>query len=327
MQNGIKNVGTFGDYPVLAQKFVDFWGLLNAARVEAGEADLVMDDGFTRANLIAAQGELNAAIDAVGAREDARGLAIIDREEARMLAYDAMDSWRKRVTSKLRRTKYAENLPTLPGKTDTLSEFLKPFAAAINRWTSINEATQVPHFTPPLLLNDGMTLGQFGGVVTDVSAKSTAVALLEEQAGILRSDRDALLPPLKMHFEDLRAAVIDQYPADSVWVRSLPKLSEKSTLTPDGVAIKVAFEAAAGGWKISWRAPDALDVERFSVRIAAGPRYKGEGEKTIGDLAPNVTQWVVPEADVPSGAMVWVKVFVVNETGNEKGSNAVRLAR
>ncbi len=327
MQNPIKNVGTFGDYPALTQKFVDFWGLLNAARVEGGGAALVMDDGFTLADLIAAQGQLNGAIDAVGAKEEARGLAAIDRDAARNLAYDTMDSWRKRVASKLRRSKYADGLPTLPHKSDGIGEFLKPFTAATNRWASINEATGVPNFTPPLLLNDGMTLAQFKLLPVAANDKSTAVGLLEEQAGILRSDRDALLTPLKMHFEDIRAAVIDEYPADSVWVRTLPKLSEQSTKTPDGVTIKVVFDAAAGGWRVSWKAPDELDVERFSVRIAAGPRYKSDGEKSVGDLAPGVTEFLVEESRVPAGAMVWVKVFVVNETGNERGSNAVRLAR
>lgn len=327
MQNQIKNIGTYGDYPALAQKFVDFWGLLNQSRIAGGGAALVLPDGFTLAGLIAAQGALTLAVDAVSAKEANRGIAASDRDAARDAAYDLFDSFRKRVASRLRRTKYAENLPILPSKGDGVLDFLKPFGAARDRWQIINAAADVPNFTPPLLLPEGTTLANFIAAIANVSAKTNAVSVLEEEARILRDARDKLLPGLKMHFEDIRAAVIDQYPQGSVWVETLPKMSEKTTSTPEGVTIKVVFDAVLGGWKVTWKAPSELDVARFSVRIAAGPRYKSEGEKVIGDLAPNVVEFLIEESEVPSGATVWAKVYVVNETGNEKGSNSVRLAR
>lgn len=320
-------IGSFGDYPALIQKFLDFWRLLNEARVAAGQTQLVLNDGYSRDILLDDQLALNNAIGLVDAKEEARGLAAIERDLARNVAYDSLDSFRKRVASKLKRTMFEQNLPVLPNKRDGVKDFLKPFDAAAIRWGSINAATGVPNFTAPLLLSDGTTLVQFIARGADVTAKSDAVSLLEEQAGLLRASRDALLPELKRHFEDLRAAVIDEYPADSVWVRTLPKLSDRPTPTPEGVTIKVVFDAVLGGWKVTWKAPDELDVRRFSVRIAAGPRYKAEGEKVIGDLAPNVVEFLIEEGEVPAGATVWAKVFVVDETENEKGSNAVRLAR
>ncbi len=321
------NLNTYGDYPALAQKFLEFWRLLNEARVEAGGTALVLPDGTDVEQLSAETADLNEAIGRVDAKEEARGLAAIERDNARNVAYDSLDSFRKRVASRLKRTMFEQNLPVLPNKKDGLKDFLKPFDAAAIRWQSINDATGVPNFTPPLLLSDGTTLAQFTARGAEVTAKSDAVSRLEEQTGILRASRDALLPVMKRHFEDIRAAVIDEYPQGSVWVRTLPKLSERTTSTPEGVLIKVVFDSVLGGWKVTWKAPDELDVRRFSVRIAAGPRYKAEGEKSVGDLEPNIVEFLVREAEVPAGATVWVKVFVVNETGNEKGSNAVRLVR
>lgn len=330
----LKTLTSFGNYNGTMQAFAGHWTLLNAFRIANGLAPLVLNDGWalgTLANepntLYGDKFALNTAIEAVADKEEAGKMAIAARVASRDVVYNALDMWRKAVDYKLKNTAFADKLPTLPNKTASDAVFFKPMDAAVQRWKSIDASTATAIFTPPLVLRDGTTRAGFLGFVNASKAATVAVGSIDEATTLARRGRDELLPAIKAHLELYRAAVEDEYPKNSNWVEDLPKLWAASGKTPNGVTIKVAFDAVAGGWKTTWKAPDSLDTKRFSVRISAGPRYKSNDERTIGDLAPDVFEFLVREADVPAGATVWVKVYVINQTDNEKGSNTVRLVR
>ncbi len=314
-----------GTYDAVIQQFITHWTNLNAARGAQGL--LVLQDGYDLGGLIADQIALAAAVAAALVKDETAMTAAGARETARSLAKDNMAMWRKAVAYRLARTTYLDNLPVLPPLNGGDEAFFGPLEAAARRWEAINAATDVPHFAPPLLLSDGTTQAIFVGRVADARQKTVDVRALDETATQLRRGRDALLPPIRMHLEDYRKAVIAEYPADSEWVLTLPSLSSSSTPTPDAVKLKIVWEAAAGGWRASWNGSTNPGLQRYSVRISSGPRYRDSEARVIGDLTPDQSSFLILEAEVPAGATVWAKVYVVLQEANERGSNGVKLVR
>ena len=104
-----------------------------------------------------------------------------------------------------------------------------------------------------------------------------------------------MLPPLRERMNQYRALVRALLPPDNPLLQSLPALTPPSGSTPGAVDLSGAWDAAQGRAAFAWTPSASPDLDHYSLRA-------------------------VPGADAGC------KLYVVTRTGNEKGSNAVRVA-
>ena len=63
------------------------------------------------------------------------------------------------------------------------------------------------------------------------------------------------------------------------------------------------------------------------MRLSVGPRYRAANARSLADLPQNTKGYLIAESEVPGGSVVWGRVFVVPDGGDELASNAVKLTR
>ncbi|HWA82174.1 MAG TPA: hypothetical protein VG820_01980, partial [Fimbriimonadaceae bacterium] len=63
------------------------------------------------------------------------------------------------------------------------------------------------------------------------------------------------------------------------------------------------------------------------VRMHPGPRYAARGEVAVADLPPASLRFETDSLLTAESSVGWFKVYVVTESGAEKGSNAVKIVR
>lgn len=76
-----------------------------------------------------------------------------------------------------------------------------------------------------------------------------------------------------------------------------------------------------------WNASANPNLAHQGIRYHPGPRYKAAEEQSVA-LIPAGTTTTFSDYELPaSGSVPSFKVYVVTSTGNEKGSNAVKVVR
>jgi hypothetical protein len=316
----------FSWWAVQTPKFLVNWAAADEAYLLSHGEDLLTRKGKGIADLQALNTALQNAINAVEAKVLDASLARGAREAGKKGTRTGFEEWQRAVNYNLSDTPLGQQRPTLPALDDGEKVFTDKLLFALNLWDDINKASGIPNFTPPLITRSGLTRAAFA---TQVAALQTAYAdtpRLEEQAALLRTTRDQIAGAIHDLCIDYIAAVENAFaPTDPVRL-NLPDLSPRSSRTPGAVALSGSFDPTTGTAPLSWTASDDPDLARYSVRISAGPRYKGDDEATIGDITPPATSFSVPAIYLPTGATVWAKVFVILSSGHEKGSDAVKVS-
>lgn len=117
------------------------------------------------------------------------------------------------------------------------------------------------------------------------------------------------------------------YAPTSEEVRSLPQLWAQNEVDPDAPKLKVEYTAGNSSAPLMWSQVVDPDVVRVVVNIAPGAHYLEKNARRLADLAPAVTVYDLPKGTLATGSTNWVKVVLVDDGGNETGSNTVKIVR
>ena len=108
---------------------------------------------------------------------------------------------------------------------------------------------------------------------------------------------------------------------------TLPRLSPEPGSTPDAVTASSVFEAPDKS-KVVHSAVTQPGIKKVQLRGHVGTKWDEELAVTIAEHAPEAApEFITPFGLTQPGASVVMKVYVINETDNEAGSNAVVTTR
>ncbi len=232
------------------------------------------------------------------------------------------------VRSALAGTAYAEALPILPSPGDGQEIFVEPMDDVATLWPKINAAAGIAGFTPPLLLLGGYAVADF---LTDLAALKTQFETVGKESFLVsfkikerNKMQDAIYPVLKAY----RQAVPTKFAADDPVVLSLPKLTPDPGSTPNAVVANGVWNVPTTQGKLTWAASTDPNLYQYEVRWSPGPTYDAALEVVIGNVAPTATrEFFTTQGLLASGDVSNFKVYVVTTTGNERGSNTVKITR
>jgi len=239
-----------------------------------------------------------------------------------------LNQFKEKVNVKLAGTAFPGALPLVPSETDGQGNFVEPMDDMETLWTKVNALVANPSFTPPLTLLGGYALGDFspalGLLRTQFSLVGKAEVLLELARGERTKLEQTIYPILKAY----RLAVPSEFAENDPLVLSLPKLTPDPGSTPDAVSATGIWNAPTTQGKITWTASTAADLYQYEIRWSPGSSYSAEDEVVIGNIAPAgpLEFFTLQGLGLP-GAQSVFKVYVVTTTGNEKGSNTVKITR
>lgn len=280
-------------------------------------------------DLISWVGELEALRDAVTDagvdRELARGLldAAVEVQQVRMVAFN------NRVRADLAGTPYERALPeafTMGAGESVVRQSLRQ---VVKVWTRVNAISPVPPgITLPLVLQGGLTLAAFTTAVEALGPLYTALTDAEVELRLARERRndlqDVVYPVLKAY----RLKVPVTLPPGHALADSLPVLTPPDGRTPEAVAAEVEWNAATGLADLTWAESTDTDLKEYEIRAAPGDEYAGDDEVILGKVPAGGTRALSTLFSLGTpGMTAGFKVYVVLNTGRERGSQPVYVTR
>ena len=132
------------------------------------------------------------------------------------------------------------------------------------------------------------------------------------------------MPILKERIVQYKNALIDRFGKTHPLVQSLPALSPVSTNTLKPVKLTGTWDAITKKAALTWSAAVASDAS-YSVRTTGSLPFKADDEEILGNLPNGTTHFHTNAGLTLAGAEANFKVYVITPTGNERGSNAVKV--
>jgi len=232
------------------------------------------------------------------------------------------------VRSDLAGTTFEAALPLLPQPGAGQGIFVEPMDDIATLWAKINAAVGIPGFTAPLVLQGNFTLTDFNTALANLKAQFELVHKEDFLVSFKIKERnrmqDLIYPILKAY----RLAVPTKFAADDPLVVSLPKLTPDAGSTPDAVLANGTWNVPTSQGKLTWDESTSPDVVEYEVRWSPGPDYDADTEVTIANIPVagpreySTTQGLLAIGDVSN-----FKIYVKTTTGNERGSNTVKITR
>lgn len=231
----------------------------------------------------------------------------------------------EKVRAYFARSKWVAGLPRLPYFTDAPAKVLEALDEAAYLWGLINAD---PDTASPVILLGGYTLEAFG---IELSGLRTAVATLrtcEVDLAVARADRNLMQEEIRPILRNYRASLPTYFREGHPLLQTLPRLTPLPGSTPDAVDVTIVWDAERQQAKITWTENPDAHVEAYEVRYSPGPDYSGDDETTIASIPPDAPRELFTDAGLTApGLVASFKVYVITDTGHEKGSKAVSLTR
>jgi hypothetical protein len=305
------------------EEFVTHWGAANTS-LGAGN-EVVLQGGVTVAALQDLLDDLNEKrLDLAGKlnlEETARG----DLEVKKAGALLRINQFNEAVRADFGGTKWEKALPNVPSINDGFGVFTAATDDVQTLWLQLN-AGIAP--APALTLLGGFTQANFTTDNTGLKSGFTAwraAAKIAELTLQERNDIQAVIQPLLVLY---RRKLPTKFAADHSLVDTLPVLTPPPGSTPDAVTATFVWDATLGKAKITWSAPVGTNIVQIEVRFCAGPTYRTDVENVDGNISPTAPrEFFTDRGLAATGDVTSFKVYVITDTGNEKGSNTLVVTR
>lgn len=304
-------------------EFIGHWTDVNAA---LGVNPLILLPGpYTLASLTADRASLSTAItelvNAINTMEGHR----TDRNNRKENIRERMRQFDAYVKGVMSASSYPDRIPALVQFASNPGKWIIAMRDREDVWTDIN-ATPPPGFTPPLLLTGGYAVATYTTDRTDLETTFQNLTQTEQDVSREVQERDFLYLAIRDRLVAYRAAVPGRFPENHPLVLSLPRLTPLPGHTPDAVVLSGAWNPGTNMADLSWTASTDPDLEEYEVRRCAPP-YNGNLEQVVETLPPGTLMLSTNEGLTVPGSEMAYKVYVVLNTGNESGSNAVEIDR
>lgn len=320
-------------YPGVLNEFVPHYEAVNVALGAGGPMLLRNPNGpvpptLAVADLITMRTNLNTLHADIQGQINTVELAFADLMAMKVAIHLRAGQFNEKVRGPLGNTSYATALPELPTPTDGRGTFVEPLDDIATLWAKLNAAVGIPGFTPPLKLLGDYPLADFNTALAALKTQFETVA--KENLGVTLKigDRNALqdliYPVLKVY----RVTVPTFFAAGSPLITSLPKLTPDPGSTPDAVLANGIWNVPTTQAKLTWDASTATDLAEYEVRWSPGSTYDAANEVVLGNVAKEATrEFFTTQGLLASGDVSVFKVYVKTTTGNERGSNTVKITR
>lgn len=253
-----------------------------------------------------------------------------DRDIKRAAMLDRLRQFNFGVRGQFQSTKYILSLPKLPVFTSAPGAWRRIMDDDQNLWTTINtNSPPITGFTPPFLLAGGYTVANFTTENNALDAVFTTVTNGEQNGQQARKQRDADFKPPYSRMKQYRLAVRSVLPAGHPLLLSIPLLTPAPGSTPPAANLSGVWNAGTQMADLVWAHSNVAVVDHWEVRQHSGPVYKVSEEQAVpgGNLPVGTMSFSTDFTLVAPGSQALFKVYAVTPTGNEKGSNAVKIVR
>lgn len=211
-------------------------------------------------------------------------------------------------------------LPDAPGLGDNESKFCKPLVDAANLWQRILDSGAT------LTLVDAFTVTDFNDAIDDLRQEYIAWTKGGSDLKIVRGERDDLQKQIYPILKQYRQIIPGKFPDDSVYINTLPRLTPKPGATPQAVNASAVWDEAEVKARIEWEASTNNDLKEYQVRYTPGDDYEEDDETIVATISPGQPLTLLTDAGLTqAGASSTFKVYVITNTGNEKGSAALTV--
>ena len=308
-------------YLLTIEQFEQHWATADATLGVGNE--IVLPDGTNQNGLTTKKGELTAKRAEVQARLNDKEVARGELELKKSMLLQRLVQFNEKVRAFFAGSKWLNALPDVPGQREAQSKITDPLDDIDNLWQQINAD---PATASPITLLGGYDQATFNtdlvalkGTYTTLNASETSLKVAREERNQIQRDAYAIL-------KNYRQVLPTFFAKDDAIVESLPRLTPLSGATPDAVTASAEWDATTSQAKITWTPSSDPKLDRYEIRFVSGPDYSTDDESISGSVDKNaVPEFFTLDGLSGPGTIANYKVYVVLDTGNEKGSNAVSV--
>lgn len=304
-------------------EFIQHWTDVNLA---LGLPPLVLPGPYALANLTADRASLSTGItELVTAINDVEGHRT-DRDNRKGAMRERMRQFGSFVDGILAGSSYVGRVPDLIQFGSSPGRWLIAMRDIGDIWTDIN-ANPPPGFTPPLTLTGGYVIATY---TTDRTALETTFQNLtqtEQTVDRELQEREFLYHSIRDQLVRYRDGVLGRFNIDHPLVASIPRLVPLPGHTPEPVELEGEWNAGTGLADFNWTASTDPDLDEYELRREGSTPYNGNLEQVVASFPPGTLSFSTAAGLPSSGSTMGFKLYVILNTGNERGSNAVTITR
>ena len=308
-------------YLPTTDEFRAHWTNVNAALAPSA---LTLLGPYALADLTTHRGELSDAITDLVAGNNVLEGHRQDRDDAKPLIRERMRQLGAAIRGLLAGATQIGHIPELVELSASQGKWIVAMRDHINLWTDVN-ANPPAGFVGPLLLFGGYTVANFTTDCTALEDSLEGVTLAEQNVDDFLRARDSIYQEIRDRLILYRQAVEGSFPADHALVLSLPRITPLPGHTPDPVVLTAVWNPVTKEAELSWTASADPDIAYYTVRRNGEDPYDSGEEIFVESLLPGILTLNTAEGLGSVGDIMGFKVYVVLNTGNERGSNAVTV--
>jgi hypothetical protein len=317
----LSGVGTY--LPTL-KEFIVHWNTMNVA---IGER-VTLAGGFGIQDLEAIRQELGSAIQTVNQCDATREDAQKKKDALLSSLRDRVKQFRASIASQLPDSAYRKSAPTLPTFTAAGKLQLDSLCSLVTQWEKLNEDTSLAPWKGPVKLAGGYTVAQAQADITTLRTAFTIYNASLESATKARAQRSELMKGVATRLRQYRQSAIANLPSGHPLLQNVPAVAPTANVTgPESVMLNGEWDDTRHAAVLSWTAAEGNDHERFEVRYHPGPKYRDSEEQVVGSVLKGVLSVITDYGMSAPGSMAYFKVYNVTTSGEERGSNALKILR
>ena len=249
-----------------------------------------------------------------------------DRDNRREAIRERMRQFGSTVKGVASESSFAGRVPDLISFNANPGKWLIAMRDIQDIWADLNAAPPAG-FPAPLTLTGGYLIAAYTADRTALETTFQNLTLSEQSVDLNLELREEIYLRIRDHLVTYRTAVEGAFPADHPLVLSIPRLVPLPGHTPDPVVLAGVWNPGTLKADLSWTASPDPDLEEYEVRREGSTPYNGNLEQVVGSV-PAGTLVLSTAAGLGSpGSSMGFKVYVILNTGNERGSNAVTVSR
>lgn len=318
-------ITTLGSWLPTIDAFIAHWVAVDAF---LSPAQFTLAGGYDVSALQLDRAALAVQLAEVQASLNLRSMASVDRDLKRASLNERVLQFKAGVRALLPGSRYLVSLPLMPYFRSSAGRWREMLDDVLNLWTAIDaNSPAVPGFTPPLVLGGGYGLAAFTAEKAALEAALTMVTTLDQNLEQMREMRRALFRPVFEKLKEYRLGVVSGLPPGAPLLRSVPRLTPPAGSTPPPTILGALWNPVTLKADLSWEPLDLPSLDYWSIRAHRGPKWRSDEAETIGQVFPPALTFSTDHGLAAPGSSVFLSVFTVTSTGNERRSNVVKVIR
>lgn len=220
-------------------------------------------------------------------------------------------------------TKWTASLAQVPSLGADESNFTKPLDDALAQWAKMED-----EMGAPIVLMGDYAYDTFDDDIQELRADYAVWSKATQEKKMAIQSRKAMEDRIYPVLKKYREVVVLRFAKDSPVYLSMPRLSPLPGHTPAAVVLTGIWDEAEVKALLGWTASTELTLKHYQIRYCTGPEYVVDEEEILATIPKDGALTYLTDAGLSlPGAVVSFKVYVVLESDNQKGSDAVTVTR